>query len=416
MTVHVFQIGCQDIGRLGFEKFLEFEDYFPVEVVFEGVHCKDFEAEERAEKFAETLGKDIEFFEGVDELYKTAEKVDGEVLIYDAGPPQLHSHNIAESLRHGFHHLTEKPPSTTRDEHLTERKLAANSSVNYKVDFIERENPVVQKMNDIIQEEKVGEVKVFRESSFGIQKVLQPVEFAHVKGGAVLDKMSNDIYVLDMLSDDFGFEKADIDYLMPKNLGGEKVLKADGSGSRDIDERTAIGKCTGYFSSGSVDIELNASWLGLSKEARVWNQKIEKKFEEEIFRSEHREIDGKGFQDEECRFLVIEGSRRILGDLMNQRIYDLENEKALKALEFPRDQLYRVFEKSLLDAAGVEDYDIDEDEVDEFMNGLFDIQEESKKELDSVFDAVDDASKRIRSLMSSDKKISEKSKVEGVAR
>ncbi|MFB6100612.1 MAG: hypothetical protein ABEK16_05050 [Candidatus Nanohalobium sp.] len=416
MTVHVFQIGCQDIGRLGFEKFLEFEDYFPVDVVFEGVHCKDFEAEERAEKFAETLEKDIEFYDGIDELYQAAQEVEGEVLIYDAGPPQLHSRNIAESLSHDFHHLTEKPPSVTRDEHISERKLASRSKVNYKVDFIERENPVVQKMEELVKDEKVERIEVFRESSFGIQKVLQPVDFAHVKGGAVLDKMSNDIYVLDILGDEFEFEETDIDFLMPENLGGEKVLRTDGSGSREIDENIAIGKCKGVFSSGDTRVELNASWLGLSDEARVQNQEVREKFDAEVLKSEHREIDGKGFQDEECRFLVVEGERRVLGDLMNQRIYDLENKEELEVPEFPRDQLYRVLEKAVLDAAGIENYEVDEEEVDSFMNGLFDIQDRCSEEFDSVFDAVDEASERIRSLMSSDKKISEQPDVKGVAR
>jgi hypothetical protein len=319
-------------------------------------------------------------------------------------------------LSHDFHHLTEKPPSVTRDEHISERKLAARSRVNYKVDFIERENPVVQKIEDLIEDEDVEEVEVFRESSFGIQKVLQPVDFAHVKGGAVLDKMSNDIYVLDMLGDDFSFEEADIDYLMPKNLGGEKVLNTDGSAERKTSDSSAIGKCRGVFSSGETTIELNASWLGLGDDARVWNQKVEQKFGEKIFRSEHREIDGKGFQDEECRFFVVEGSRRILGDLMNQRIYDLEDEETIDVPEFPRDQLYRVLENAVLDAAGIENYEVDEDEVDQFMNGLFDIQEETGEEFESVFDAVDEASERIRSLMSSDKKISDEMDMQGVAR
>ncbi len=413
MTVHVFQIGCRDIGRLGFEKFLDFEDYFPVDVEFEGVHCKDFDAEARAKKYAESHDKDLKFFDDIRELYSEAEDKKGSILIYDAGPPQLHSRNIARSLEHGFHHLTEKPPSVTRDEHIAERRLASNSAVNYKVDFIERENTVVKKIVDILEEDQIEEIKVFRESSFGIQKLLQPVNFAHVKGGAVLDKMSNDIFVLDLLEDDFEIEDAEIDYLIPKELGGEKVLDADGSGSREIDERTAIGKCKGIFSSGNVNIELNASWLGLSEDVRILNQKIGEKFDEEILVSEHRDIGDKGYQDEECRFFVIEGERRLLCDLMSERIYDLEEEEILETPDLPRDQLYRILEKAVLDAAEVKKYEVDEEEVDEFMHGLFDIQDCCEG---NIFEEVDKASERIRSLMSSDKKISDKVEAEGVAR
>ncbi|MEF8880788.1 MAG: hypothetical protein V5A72_03085 [Candidatus Nanohaloarchaea archaeon] len=417
MTVHVFQIGCKDIGRLGFERFLEFEEYFPVDVVFEGIHCKDFEAEKRAESFADSFEKDIRFFNDIDALYSAATDVNANILIYDAGPPQLHSRNIAKSLTHDFNHLTEKPPSVTRKEHINERKLAANTKVNYKIDFIERENPVVQKIGSLIEdeneEENIENVTVFRESSFGIQKVLQPAKFAHVKGGAVLDKMSNEIYVVDMLDGSLEFETASIDYFMPKDLGGEKVLKTDGSASRKIDEKTAIGKCKGIFSSGNVSIKLKASWLGLSDRSRVWNQKIEEMFGKSLTNSQHVEINDKGFQEEECRFLVIDGNKKLLGDLMNQKLYNLKEEKVIEVKKKPRDQLYRVLERAVLDAAGIKEYQINEDEVEEFMDGLFDVQESCEG---NVFDAIDAASKRIRSLMSSDKKISEQPDAEGVAR
>jgi hypothetical protein len=396
VTVHIFQIGCRDIGRLGFEKFLEFEGYFPVDVVFEGVHCKDFEAEKRAEKFAKSLGKNIEVFEGIDDLYSAAEEIDGRVLIYDAGPPQLHSRNIAESLSLGFHHLTERPPSTTREEHISERKLAANSSVSYKVDFIERENPVVKKLKEILEEEKIDSLEVFRESSFGVQKALNPVEFSHVKGGAVLDKMSNEIFVLDLL-EDFEFKEAEIDHLMPKNIDGEQVLETDGSYSRDINERTAVGKCMGKFSSGDTEVKLYASWLGTSRDARKWSEKVENKFGDSLVRERTAAIQGKSFHDDECRFIAIEGSRKLIGDMLNQKIYDLDAGEQIETPEYPRDQLYRVLENSVLDAAGERSEEVDEEEVDKFMNALFDVQE-SERESD-VFEAVDDASEKIKSMI-----------------
>ncbi len=410
MTVHVFQIGCRDIGRLGFEKLLEFEDYFPVDVKFEGVHCKDFEAEERAKNFAETLGKNIEIFDGIKDLYSKAEEVDGEVLIYDAGPPQLHSRNIAESLSMGFHHLTEKPPSVTRKEHIAEKKLAANSNVNYKVDFIERENPVVRKMKEILEEEEIESIEAFRESAFGVQKVLNPVDFSHVKGGAVLDKMSNEVFVLDFV-DELDFQEARIDYLMPKNLDGEKLLDTDGSYSREVGENTSVGKCMGRFS-GDADVKLYASWFGPSKEAQDWSEKIEKEFGEPLVRERTSALDGKSFHDDECRFFVIRGSSNLVGDLLNQKVYDLDSGEEIETPVYPRDQLYRVLERSVLEASGFEVEEIDEEEIDEFMNAVFDVQEAEKKS--DVFRAVDEASEKIKSMIISGENT--KNELTGVAR
>jgi predicted dehydrogenase len=399
---------------LGFEKFLEFEDFFPVDVVFEGVFCKDPGAAERAERFADSLDKDVEFFDGWRELYSAAEEVEGDVLVYDAGPVQLHSRNIMESLERGFHHLAERPPSVTREKHLSERKLASNTSVTFKVDFIERESPVVKKAERVLEEEDIEKIEVFRESSFGVQKVLDRVDFAHIRGGCVLDKLSNDIYILDFLGNGLEFENAEITLLMPEKLGSGKVLRTDGSASVEIGDDTAIGKCKGVFSSGDAEVEMYASWLGVGEKAREWSQEIDDAFGEEILEMRHAEVSGKGFRSQEARFFTVKGSRNLLGDLINRRLYDLDSGEKLDLPEFPRDQLYRVLERAVLDAAGIDVKAVEEEEIDVFMNSLFDLQEAEKDfELD---DAVENATRRIRSLMLPNKKFQDESRVEGIAR
>jgi predicted dehydrogenase len=399
---------------LGFEKFLEFEDFFPVDVVFEGVFCKDPGAAERAERFADSLDKDVEFFDGWRELYSAAEEVEGDVLVYDAGPVQLHSRNIMESLERGFHHLAERPPSVSREKHLSERKLASNTSVTFKVDFIERESPVVKKAERVLEEEDIEKIEVFRESSFGVQKVLDRVDFAHIRGGCVLDKLSNDIYILDFLGNQLEFEDAEIDLLMPEKLRSDKVLQTDGSASEEIGYDTAIGKCKGVFSSGDAEVEMYSSWLGVGEKAREWSQEIDDAFGEEILEMRHAEVSGKGFRSQEARFFTVKGSRNLLGDLINRRLYDLDSGEKLDLPEFPRDQLYRVLERAVLDAAGIDVKAVEEEEIDVFMNSLFDLQEAEKDfELD---DAVENATKRIRSLMLPDKKFQDESRVEGIAR
>ncbi|MFB6158167.1 MAG: hypothetical protein ABEJ95_00730 [Candidatus Nanohalobium sp.] len=414
MAVHIFQTGCRDVGRKGFEYFLDFEEFFPADVSFEGVHCRDFDVEERVERFAECLGRDIEVFDRLDDLYSAAEEVDGTVLIYDAGPPHLHSRNISESLTHGFHHLTEKPPSVTRDEHVSERKLAASSPVSYKVDSLERENPVVMKTRELLEDETVEQVEVFSESSFGVQKVLQPVRFSHVRGGCVLDRLSSCIYVMDFLeSEEFSFTEADIEYLVPKNLGGERLLETDGSSSRSVSDCSAVGKCKGVFSSGETCVDMYGSWMGLSERAGLLSSRVNELFGSDLFRAGYRELGGKGFRDVECRFFRIEGSRTLIGDLMNNRLYDMEDREELSTPSLLRGQLYRVLEKSVLEAAGVESREVDAEEVERFMDGLFDIQESGYS--GDVFEAVDDASERIRSFVD-DKKISDSPDNSGVAR
>lgn len=404
MTVNVFQIGCRGIGRKGFEKLLGMDGFAQTDVRFQGVYCYDFDAEDAAGKFAEAAGKEITFFDSVEELYSVAEEKEN-VLIYDAGPPQKHSDNIIRSLKNGFHHLTERPPSVTREEHVEERKMASKADVSYKVDMIERESPVVKKAKEIIEDKKLGSIKVFRESTFGVQKLKDTVRFSDVRSGCILDKMSHELFATDLLdTDNFNFVEADKRYFMPKKVGGEKLMRVDGSSSRELDEKTATGMCKAVFKSGDTDVELFASWLGLSEEATKWDKKVEDKFGLNIAKSEFRDLDG-GFRDEECRFFVVGGSRKLLGDLMNDRLLDLEEGKEIEVEDYQRSQLYRVLEKAILDAARDEEHMTDEEKVHNFMHALFDARD---AEVDGdVYEEIEKASRKIKSLTVSDTEVEE---------
>lgn len=417
MTVHVFQIGCGDLGRYGFEKLVDKERYFPEDVVFEAVCEKDFELRENAEKFAESSGVELGFYDSVDQLYEAAKDIDDTVLIYDAGPIQRHSDHIQRSLRNDFYHLAEKPPSLNREEHIAERKLAAKHNVHYKVDFIERENPVVKKAIEIVDRDDIKSIKVFRESSTGIQRILKPIEQAHKNEGCVLDKMIHDIYIMDFLSDD-NLELDDVDDIsfMPKDIGSEKLLRIDGGTSRKISGENSLGKVSAQFSAGSIDVTLNASWLGISQDAKKFNKRMRDATGQELMETGYSEVGDKGFRDEEVRFFVIEESdRTLVGDMLHSSLYDLEQGREIEVDVYPRDQLYRVVERAVVDAVKGDVEEVSEDEIDSFMTALFDVQE-SAGEIDAeLYDVLDEASDRIRSMIVSDKTELDKDDLKGVA-
>jgi len=417
MTVHIFQIGCKNLGRLGFEKFVDKEKFFPEDIVFEGVCEKDFERKERAEKFTTASGIEIEFYSSVDDLYSAAEDVEGEVLIYDAGPVKRHSKHIQRSLSNGFYHLSEKPPSLSRKEHINERKLAAKHDVHYKVDFIERENPVVKKMLEILDDEEIVRLKVFRQSSAGVQRLLQPVQQAHVNDGCTLDEIIHDVYIMDLASSNkLRIENVGDVVFMPRKVDSENFLRIDGSSSNEITEDNSLARVSAEGSLGDIDVELHGSWIGVTDKTGFYDQKIVEMFDDKLIRSEYREVDGESFLDQEAKFVVIEGSRKLVFDLLNQEIYDLEHGKTLKVDVYPRNQLYRVLERTVVDASGEDVEGVSEAEVDGFMSALFDIQELASGKDVEVFDALDKASNLISGMMVSDKDEIDKDVMEGVAR
>ena len=157
-TVKVFQIGLGSFGRHGFEKFVDMEKNLPeADVELVGVADTDPEKLRSAEKFAEVHDTEIETFHTAGAMYSRAEQIESaenQVLIYDAGPTESHSNHIDESIHRGFYHLSEKPSSMRREEHIREKRLAEDRDVKWMVDFIERESPVVKKTLEYLRTKK----------------------------------------------------------------------------------------------------------------------------------------------------------------------------------------------------------------------------------------------------------------------
>lgn len=411
-SLKIYQIGLGSFGRYGFEKFVELHNHFDrVDVELKGVCDQDLEKLENAEKFASANDIEVETFTRTDKMYDAASEHE-HVLVYDAGPTEEHASNIYESMRHGFYHLTEKPPSLEREQHMKEKKLAEENNVMWMVDFIERESPVVKKVAKIIPDIDVDSIRVFRESSVGVQKLLDPVSRAGVKGGDVLDKMTHEVYVLDFLGDELELQDAETEYFMPKDFNSDKFLAVDGSPINEINAKTATARTSARFRSGGTEVELNSSWVGLSDEARLEAKKVEELTGEKIIEQDYRMVNDEAFLDSEARFFLVEGSRNLAGDMLNNRLYDLDTGEELEVPDLMHDQLYRVIERAVLAADG-EDHSIGNTE-NRFMNAIFDVKDAVVGDHD-YYTELDRAREKMESLVVRDGKILEPQESERIA-
>lgn len=394
--VKVFQIGLGSFGRHGFEKFVEMEKHYKdVDVELYGVSDSDFEKLDNAEKFAESQGLEIETFNSVEKIYREAEKQnsqDAKILIYDAGPTELHAEHIFRSLRNNFFHLAEKPPSMTREDHIKEKKLMLDNDVRFTVDFIERESPVVKKALELTEEKNIESIEAFRESSIGIQKMLQPVERMGVKGGAVLDKMSHEAYIMDF-ADVGELESIEKEFYMPFDVGSDSFMNIRSGKTSKIDEETAAGTCTARIS-GNTDIILHSSWLGVSERARTLGEELEELTGLNPVESDFRVLGEEGFLDEECRFFVLKGEKELFGDMLHKKLFNLETGEKIELKSTLHDQLYRVLESSVRCAAGLENNVLTEEEIDQYMNLIFDISEHYEEQ--DTFDALEASNSRVK--------------------
>ncbi|MFB6175034.1 MAG: Gfo/Idh/MocA family oxidoreductase [Candidatus Nanohalobium sp.] len=413
-TVKVYQVGLGSFGRNGFEKIVELHRHFgKVDVELKGVCDTDFERLEKAEKFAEANDIFVETFQDVEEMYKAAEQERGRVMIYDAGPSETHSRHIHRSLQNGFFHLAEKPPSMSREEHLSEKEMSRDRDVMYMVDFIERESAVVKKAEEILEEEDIERLDVFRQSTVGLQKMMQPVERAGVKGGAVLDKMVNEAFVFDLLgTEEMELKSTSTSYFMPKTLNADRFMSIRGGYTEDIGKNTAHGTVKALLKSSGTEVTLHGSWLGFSEDARKAASRIKKSTGHKVLDSGYITVDGRAFVDEECRFFTAQGSRSLAGDMLHGRLFDLETGEEIDIPDLLHDQLYRVLERGVLNAAGLENDEIGQHLVDEFMEALFDAQESGSGD---AYDELEKSRERLKEMVVEDRKILEPEESDTIA-
>ena len=403
--VKVYQIGVGSFGRYGFEKLLDMHNHLKeADIELAGVCDKDPDHLEAAEKFAEANDVEVKSFRDTEEMYSHAEDQDCSVMIYDAGSTSTHPAHIYESMQRGFFHIAEKPPSMTREQHRKEKKLAEDHGVMWKVDFIERESPVTQKAIEMIDGKQINNLKAFRESSAGIQKMLEPAKRSGVKGGDILDKMIHEIYLLDMLEaskGDYNTSLEDVQaFFMPKTQSSDSMMNIYGSKTRKIED-AATARTSAALSSGDTSVEINTSWIGLSNDSK----EIETEHDLDLVESSYTGAGDKAFLDEECRFFVVEGEVNLLGDLLHGRLYDLDSGDEVETPDLLHDQLYRVLKNGVLNAADKRDDKVSEKETEEFIDTLFDIRDKSVDNSGKFFDELEEAQRIIRQKVVDDKKI-----------
>jgi len=403
--VKVYQIGVGSFGRYGFEKLLDMHNHLKeADMELAGVCDKDPDHLEAAEKFAEANDVEVKSFRDTEEMYSHAEDQDCSVMIYDAGSTSTHPTHIYESMQRGFFHIAEKPPSMTREQHRKEKKLAEDHGVMWKVDFIERESPVTQKAVELVKDKKIDNLKAFRESSAGIQKMLEPAKRSEVQGGDILDKTIHEIYLLDILEaskGDYGTSLEDVQaFFMPKTQSSDSMMNIYGSKTRKIED-AATARTSATLSSGDTSVEINTSWIGLSNDSKD----IEARYNLDLMESSYTGAGDKAFLDEECRFFVVEGEVNLLGDLLHGRLYDLDSGDEVETPDLLHDQLYRVLKNGVLNAADKRDDKVSEKETEEFIDTLFDIRDKSVDNSGKFFDELEEAQRIIRQRVVDDKKI-----------
>ncbi|NMJ77447.1 hypothetical protein GLU64_03490 [Nanohaloarchaea archaeon] len=122
---------------------------------------------------------------------------------------------------------------------------------------------------------------------------------------------------------------------------------------------------------------MNSSWFGASQEAEEIAEEVNQKMDKKIIEREYIQEEDKVYQDEEARFFLLEGSRRILGDMLDSKLYDLEKQEEISTPDLLHDQLYRVLENSVLEAADIVENPVGEKETDTFMNAIFNVRDKA---------------------------------------
>lgn len=417
--VRVYQIGLGSFGWNGFEKLVELTQEFE-KIELAGICEKDFDLIDRAKRYAENSDIEIDIYKRTEKMYTEAResKEPGtQVMVYDAGPATSHAEHIYQSMNNNFFHLAEKPPSMTRGQHMKEKRLASEGKAMWTVDFIERESPVVKKALELIEGD-IQSIEVFRESSIGVKKTINERR-PGVVGGDILDKMTHEVYVLDILEhtdpkNEIKLEEVECKHFQPRKTEGQYLTDIYGGRTDSINMETSTAMTQAELSYGDTTVKLNSSWIGLSREAMIKSQQLEKATGRKFFERKFSTVDGKAFTNEECRFFILKGDRELAGDMLRKELYDLETGKQIELDSYLHDQLYRVIEKAVFHAGGKDVEIVPEEEINSFMNTVFDIKESVNFDRD-YFEEIEKTQQKINKMISEDRKIYEPEKSDAIA-
>ena len=371
MSLKVLQIGYRGIGRKGLKALQKLENSEEVELEVVGLCENDFEKLEEAKKEHRESG--IEFFSDTETAYSEMDGFEDPVMIYDSGKVDNRSDNLFRSVEHGFYHLTEKPPALERDQHLSQASL---ESAMWKIDYLEQENPVIEKTKQLIENREIDSLEVFRVSSSGIQKYLAPVKFSDLKGGSLMNQLLHEKYVLNILensSNQIRLDEYDLEAGFQPYFNKKKLQTVYNNPTTKVGSETATARLT-ISMDKDPELKLHTCWLGSSEKLKDRVDELEDDLDHEIISSEPRELKEEVYLDQTARFFVLRGEKNLLGDLLNRKLFDLNKNQEIDLPEHETSELYRSMKKAA------------EDALNKNLNGSV----KGKTFLDFVFDVKED--------------------------
>lgn len=396
-NLKIYQIGLIDHGRNGFEKLIEITQEKDSKAEFEGIFSDDSELED-ALKFAESNNTEIKTFGDLEKLFQDALQYEN-VLIYDAGPVSERRDIIQQCRRFDFSYLGEKPPTMSKNEHLKIRELSNRKNFVWMVDNVEKENLSVINAAKAIKDLKIESIQVFRESTAGVLRIYDPVQFQNVQGGDILDKMMHESYVQNFLNEELEIEDIEIEAFMPKGPNSDSFMTTHGSKVNKINQETATARTCLKLRSGDVYVELNSSWIGVSEKAFEAAREIQEKTGHDILETGIRNIGEDVISFEEARFFIIRGEKDLAGDLNSQQLYNLDKGEKIDEATRIHDPMYRVMRKAVQNALNHKKPDLSEE--NRFIETIFEARERGiRQKLGSDdYEELDKARSMIKELV-----------------
>ncbi|MFB6200222.1 MAG: hypothetical protein ABEJ83_05035 [Candidatus Nanohaloarchaea archaeon] len=343
MTLKVLQIGYRGIGRKGLEALQKLESSDEIELEVVALAETDFEKLEEAKEKHKASG--IKFFSDIENAYMEMDGFEDPVMVYDAGKVGNRSDNLFRSVEHGFYHLTEKPPSLKRDQHLSQASL---ESAMWKIDYLEQENPVVQKTRKLVKNREIDSLEVFRASSSGIQKYLAPIKFSDLKGGSLMNQLLHEKYVLNLLeksSNQIRLDEFEVETGFQPYFNKQKLETIQNNPTTEIAPETATAQLNISIDK-DPELEFHTCWLGATEKLEDKASELEEDLNHELIRSEPKELEDEIYLDQTARFFVLKGEKSLLGDLMHRKLFDLDKNKEIELLEYETGELYRGMKKA----------------------------------------------------------------------
>jgi len=382
--VLIYQIGYGQWGSVAFEKFLQLKRSMN-NIDIAGI-C-DIKPDRRAaaENTAKKAGLTIGTFSHSFDMYKDAiekQKQGNIILIYDAGPSELHAAHLIKSMEHGFFHVAEKPPFFSRREKRKIDELTEKHGGRWTVDLIEDESPVVKTALEYARANKIRikRIGAYRYNSIALKKLAFKEHRLGVTGGDLLDKLLHEAYLSRFLENyrKAAIKKARCDFFMISSVEEPKIIGIHGKLPEKKDEiATAQSSVEGLFitKNAKIPFALGSGWLGVPDKIKTVVNRIEKQIGSVLIFSQIMSADGKSFADEELRIFTIEGTCgkskvMLLGDMKNKKLYENAGRKwkQLNLIELEGDQLYRVLRNAVSTAEGKEGFSITRKEIDFIMD------------------------------------------------